>query len=77
MSTPAEYPTATHFTVAAAVEPAVLPRVLGFFAQANTVPARVKSRVFAAGDLVIDIDIVGLVVRPKRINPSVWEKGTT
>jgi|GEM_PF-3011538 len=48
------------FTVTATPDPAVLPRVLGFFAQDNMVPVQIKSRVFAGGDLVIDINVPDL-----------------
>lgn len=52
--------TSTQFTVSAQVEPSVLPRVLGFFAQDNFVPTQVKSRVFKGGDLVIDVTVPAL-----------------
>ena len=43
------------FTITAIADPALLPRILGFFAQDNLVPQRIKSHHFKDGDLVLDL----------------------
>ena len=54
---------ATHcFSVHAAAEPGVMPRVLELFAKRGLVPSSWTSRVGAEQDLTIDIQMVGMSV---------------
>ena len=48
------------FTVLAAAEPGVMPRVLGQFAKRNLVPARWYSRIVSGAGLEIDIQVAEL-----------------
>ena len=48
------------FSVLAAAEPGVMPRVLHLFAKRNLVPARWYSRVVAGGGLEIDVQVAPL-----------------
>jgi acetolactate synthase small subunit len=58
---PGAEPTPTHcFSVHAAAEPGVMPRVLELFAKRGLVPSSWTSRVGAEQDLTIDIQMVGM-----------------
>ena len=48
------------FSVQAAAEPGVMPRVLGLFAKRNLVPERWVSGVDGQGTLTIDLQVAGL-----------------
>ena len=48
------------FSVLAAADPGVMPRVLQQFAKRNLVPARWYSRVVAGGGLEIDVQVAAL-----------------
>jgi len=48
-----------HFTLRAAAEPSVLPRILENFALRNLVPQKLESRQ-AGGDLVVSLSVCGL-----------------
>lgn len=50
------------FSIQAAAEPGVMPRVLELFAKRNLVPAKWHSIADGAGELQIDIQVEGLAV---------------
>lgn len=48
------------FSIQAAAEPGVMPRVLGLFAKRSLVPSRWVSGVHGRGELAIDLQVEGL-----------------